>query len=77
MKRDVALRIDALLVGVRDNLGMIVHYIKNNLSNEEYLESKLQPRLWQKQFSYRTDFMNCFQTSFQTSRGLRPRAHRG
>ena len=77
MKRDVALRIDALLMSVRGNLDMIVHYIKDNLSNEEYLESKLQPRLWQKQFSYRTDFMTCFQTSFQTSRGLRPRAHRG
>ena len=77
MKRDVALRIDALLMSVRGNLDMIVHYIKDNLSNEEYLESKLQPRIWQKQFSYRTDFMSCFQTSFQMSCGLRPRAHLG
>jgi hypothetical protein len=41
MKRDVALRIDALLMGVRGNLDMIVWYMKNNLSDEEYRESKL------------------------------------
>jgi hypothetical protein len=41
MKRDVALRIDALLMGARGNLDMIVHYMKNNLSEEEYRENKL------------------------------------
>jgi hypothetical protein len=41
MKRDVALRIDAMLMGVRGNLNMIVHYMKNNLSDEEFRENRL------------------------------------
>ncbi len=41
MKRDVALRIDAMLIGVRGNLDMILRYMKNNLSDQEYHESKL------------------------------------
>jgi hypothetical protein len=36
MTRDVALRLDALLMGVRGNLDMVAHYMKNNLSDEEY-----------------------------------------
>jgi hypothetical protein len=42
MKRDVALRIDALLQGAIGYLDMIVHYMKNNqLSDEEYRQNKL------------------------------------
>jgi hypothetical protein len=41
MKRDVALRLDALLMGARGNLDMIAHYMKNNLPDEEYRENKL------------------------------------
>jgi hypothetical protein len=41
MKRDVALRLDALLMGARGNLDMIAHYMKRNLSDEEYDDNKL------------------------------------
>jgi hypothetical protein len=40
MKRDVALRLDALLMGVRGSLDMIAHYMKTNLSDEEYRENR-------------------------------------
>jgi hypothetical protein len=36
MDRDVALRIDGMLIGVRGNLDGIAHYMKNNLSDHEY-----------------------------------------
>jgi hypothetical protein len=38
MQRDAALRIDGMLIGVQGNLNCIVHYLKNNLSQEEYKE---------------------------------------
>jgi len=41
MRRDVSLRIDALLMGAIGNLDMIVHYMKNNLPDEKYRENKL------------------------------------
>ncbi|MGA2492040.1 MAG: hypothetical protein ABSF67_03715 [Roseiarcus sp.] len=36
MDRDAALRIDGMLIGVRGNLDGIAHYMKNNLSSQEY-----------------------------------------
>jgi hypothetical protein len=36
MTRDVGLRLDALLMGVNGSLDMVAHYMKNNLSDEEY-----------------------------------------
>ena len=36
MKKDVAIRIDGMLLGARGNLDGIVHYMKNNLSEDEY-----------------------------------------
>ena len=36
MDRDVAVRIDGMLMGVRGNLDGIAFYMKNNLSEEEY-----------------------------------------
>ena len=36
MERDIAIRIDGMLLGVRGNLDGIAHYMKNNLSDEEY-----------------------------------------
>lgn len=36
MERDVAIRIDGMLSGVRGNLDGIAHYMKNNLPEEEY-----------------------------------------
>ena len=36
MDRDVATRIDGMLMGVRGNLDGIAHYMKNNLSDEEF-----------------------------------------
>ena len=38
MDRDVALRIDGMLMGVRGNLDGIAHYMKNNLSERDYSE---------------------------------------
>ena len=32
MKKDVAIRIDGMLLGARGNLDGIAHYMKNNLS---------------------------------------------
>ena len=36
MDKDVAIRIDGMLIGVRGNLDGIAHYMKNNLSPQEY-----------------------------------------
>jgi hypothetical protein len=36
MKLDVGVRVDALLMGATGHLDMIVHYMKNNLSDDEY-----------------------------------------
>jgi hypothetical protein len=36
MDRDVAIRLDGMLIGVRGNLDGIAHYMKNNLSSEEF-----------------------------------------
>jgi hypothetical protein len=36
MDRDVALRVDAMLMGVRASLDHITHYVKNNSSEEEF-----------------------------------------
>jgi len=36
MDREIALRIDGMLMGVQGNLDGIAHYMKNNLSDEEY-----------------------------------------
>jgi hypothetical protein len=36
MERDIAIRLDGMLLGVRGNLDGIAHYMKNNLSDEEY-----------------------------------------
>jgi hypothetical protein len=36
MDRDVAIRLDGMLIGVSGNLDGIAHYMKNNLSPEEY-----------------------------------------
>jgi hypothetical protein len=36
MDRDVALRVDAMLMGVRASLDAIAHYVKNNASEDEF-----------------------------------------
>jgi len=36
MARDVAIRLDGMLMGARANLDGIAHYMKNNLSADEY-----------------------------------------
>jgi hypothetical protein len=36
MERDIAIRLDGMLLGVRGNLDGIAHYMKSNLSDEEY-----------------------------------------
>jgi hypothetical protein len=41
MDRDVAIRIDGMLLGARANLDGIAHYMKNNLSSEEFSEAVL------------------------------------
>ena len=38
MERDVALRIDGMLMGVLGSLDGIAHYVKNNLSEQDYSE---------------------------------------
>jgi hypothetical protein len=35
MDRDAALRVDAMLMGVRASLDAIAHYVKNNSTEEE------------------------------------------
>jgi hypothetical protein len=39
MERDVAIRLDGMLIGVLGHLDSIAHYMKNNLSEEEYKTS--------------------------------------
>ena len=36
MKRDVALRIDGLLIGIRNSLGYVSTYMERNLAAEEF-----------------------------------------
>jgi hypothetical protein len=36
MDRDVAIRLDGMLIGVRGNLDGIAHYIKNNVPPDEF-----------------------------------------
>jgi len=36
MERDVAIRIDGMLLGILGNLDGIAHYMKNNLPDKEY-----------------------------------------
>ena len=36
MDRDVAIRLDGMLLGVCGNLDGIAHYMKNNLPSEDY-----------------------------------------
>jgi hypothetical protein len=36
MDRDVAIRLDGMLIGARGNLDGIAHYMKNNLSPDEF-----------------------------------------
>jgi hypothetical protein len=38
VERDVAIRIDGMLIGARGGLDGIAHYMKNNLSDEDSLE---------------------------------------
>jgi hypothetical protein len=38
MKRDIALRLDGLLNGARGSLDMIAHYMKANLSEEDFVK---------------------------------------
>ena len=38
MTRDIALRIDAMLIGVRASLDSVAIYLENNLSREDYLK---------------------------------------
>jgi hypothetical protein len=38
MDRDVAIRVDGMLTGARANLDGIAHYMKNNLSPEEFAD---------------------------------------
>ena len=38
MHRDVAVRIDGMLIGALVNLNGIAHHMKNNLTAEEYSE---------------------------------------
>jgi len=39
MQRDVAIRLDGMLLGVLGHLDSIAHYMKNNLSEDEYKSS--------------------------------------
>jgi hypothetical protein len=39
MDRHVAIRLDGMLLGARANLDGIAHYMKNNLSPEEFSEA--------------------------------------
>jgi hypothetical protein len=41
MDRHIAIRLDGMLLGVRGNLDGIAHYMKNNLSPEEFSEAVL------------------------------------
>ena len=36
MDRDIALRIDAMLMHTRGSMDIVAHYMKNNLTTEEY-----------------------------------------
>jgi hypothetical protein len=36
MNRDVALRIDSLLIGIRESLGYVATYMETNVSAEEF-----------------------------------------
>jgi len=36
MDRDIAIRLDGMLIGVRGNLDGIAHYMKNNLPSQDY-----------------------------------------
>jgi hypothetical protein len=36
MDRDLAIRIDGMLIAARGNLDGIAHYMKNNLSDQDY-----------------------------------------
>jgi hypothetical protein len=38
MDRDIAIRLDGMLLGVSANLDGIAHYMKNNLSEQDYSE---------------------------------------
>lgn len=39
MDRHIAIRLDGMLLGARANLDGIAHYMKNNLSPEEFSEA--------------------------------------
>jgi hypothetical protein len=36
MERDIAIRLDGMLIGVQGNLDSIAHYMKNNLPEDEF-----------------------------------------
>jgi hypothetical protein len=36
MDRDIAIRLDGMVIGVHGNLDGIAHYMKNNVSSEEF-----------------------------------------
>jgi hypothetical protein len=36
MKRDIALKLDTFLASIRGHLDMAAHFMKNNLSEEDY-----------------------------------------
>jgi hypothetical protein len=36
VERDIAIRLDGMLIGARANLDGIAHYMKNNLSEDEF-----------------------------------------
>lgn len=38
MDKDIAIRLDGMVIGVNGNLNGIAHYMKNNLSPQEYSE---------------------------------------
>jgi len=69
MKRDFALRIDSLLVGVRSSLSMLVEYIRDHIPNGTFLmrNSKstftLSARACTARSSFRTNSIGSFPTS--------------
>jgi hypothetical protein len=41
MERDIAIRLDGMVIGANGNLDGIAHYMKNNLSPQEYSERSI------------------------------------
>ena len=72
MTRDMALRVDMLLTGVRASLDSIASYMKNHVSREDLTQEELtkysfqSERAWAPQSSSQECFMSCPQTSSPT-----------